>query len=173
MQLSRNASVIIAVALVWTLQPGTSGALAATDLLEQSKILAAPAKAYPELTQINARVATLITNMETNTHQLQQYRKARIRPTDRRYSALTREFNQSRSRLSEIERKLDKAPSLDVNRFPNPGGSDRGSSSTDIRERAMAAEYKKYEQAKASLKQSLKTISAHYDRQLREIANIR
>jgi hypothetical protein len=111
--------------------------------------------------------------MEANTNQLKDYRNARVRATDRRYSALTREFNQSRSRLSEIERKLDKAPSLDVNRFPAPAGSDRGSSSSDVRERAMAGENKKYDQAKASLRQGLKALSDHYDQKLKEIAKLR
>jgi hypothetical protein len=166
-----ETKMISAVAAL-ALQFAASGAMAA-DLLAHAKQLALPARAYPELTQVNDQVAVIITRMETNTNQLKEYRKARIRATDRRYSALTREFNQSRSRLSEIERKLDKAPSLDVNRFPAPPGSDRGSSSSDIRERAMAAEYKKYDQAKASLKQSLKTLSDHYDLQLREIAKLR
>ena len=165
-------TTIIAAVAALALQFAASGAMAA-DLLAHAKQLALPARAYPELTQINDQIAVIITRMETNTNQLKEYRKARIRATDRRYSALTREFNQSRSRLSEIERKLDKAPSLDVNRFPAPPGSDRGSSSSDIRERAMAAEYKKYDQAKASLKQSLKAVSDHYDLQLREIAKLR
>ena len=165
-------TTIIAAVAALALQFAASGAMAA-DLLAHAKQLALPAHAYPELTQINDQVAVIITRMETNTNQLKEYRKARIRATDRRYSALTREFNQSRSRLSEIERKLDKARSLDVNRFPAPPGSDRGSSSSDIRERAMAAEYKKYDQAKASLKQSLKALSDHYDLQLREIAKLR
>jgi hypothetical protein len=146
---------------------------AAVDLLAQSKVLAVPARAYPELKQINDRVASVITDMESNTHQLQEYRKARIRATDRRYSALTREFNRARGRLTELERKLEKAPSLNVDRIPAPTGGDRGSSSSDIRDRAVAAEYRKYEQAKASLKQSIKTLSAYYDQELREIANIR
>ena len=149
-----------------------SSAMAA-DLLAQAKQLAQAGRAYPELTQINDQIAMLITRMDTNTSQLKDYRKARVRATDRRYSALTREFNQSRSRLSEVERKLDRAPSLDVNRFPAPAGSDRGSSSSDVRERAMAAENKKYDEAKASLKQSLKALSDHYDQQLREIARLR
>jgi exonuclease VII large subunit len=143
------------------------------DFLAQSKQLALPARAYPELTQINDQVAALILRMETNTEKLKEYRKARVRATDRRYSALTREFNQSRSRLSEIERKLEKAPSLNVNRFPAPPGSDRGSTSSDLRERAMASEIRKYDQAKASLRQCLKALSAHYDQQLREIAKLR
>jgi hypothetical protein len=162
----------VAAAFALVLQLAAPGAMAA-DLLAQAKQLAVPARAYPELRQINDQVAILITHMEANTTQLKEYRKARIRATDRRYSALTREFNRSRSRLSELERKLDKAPSLDVNRFPAPTGSDRGSSSSDVRERAMAAEYKKYDQAKASLKQSLKAVSDHYDQQLREIAKLR
>jgi predicted negative regulator of RcsB-dependent stress response len=37
----------------------------------------------------------------------------------------------------------------------------------------MTQEKKKYEQAKASLKQCLKTLSDHYDQQLREIAKLR
>ena len=143
------------------------------DFLAQAKQLAVPARAFPELTQINDQVVLLIARMEVNTNQLKEYRKARIRATDRRYSALTREFNQSRSRLSELERNLDKAPSLDVNRFSAPAGSDRGSSSSDVRERAMAGENNKYQLAKASLKQSLKTLSDHYDQQLREIATLR
>lgn len=163
---------LVAAAFALVLQLAAPDAMAA-DLLAQAKQLAVPARAYPELTQINDQVAVLITHMEANTNQLKEYRKARIRATDRRYSALTREFNRSRSRLSELERKLDKAKPLDVNRFPAPAGSDRGSSSSDVRERAMAAEYKKYDQAKASLKQSLKTLSDHYDHQLREIAKLR
>jgi predicted RNase H-like nuclease (RuvC/YqgF family) len=162
----------VAAAFALALQLAAPDAMAA-DLLAQAKQLAVPARAYPELTQINDQVANLIMHMEANTNQLKAYRKARIRATDRRYSSLTREFNQSRSRLSELERKLDKARSLDVNRFPAPAGSDRGSSSSDVRERAMAAEYKKYDQAKASLKQSLKVVSDHYDQQLREIAKLR
>lgn len=163
---------LVAAAFALVLQLAAPDAMAA-DLLAQAKQLAVPARAYPELTQINDQVAVLITHMEANTNQLKEYRKARIRATDRRYSALTREFNRSRSRLSELERKLDKAKPLDVNRFPAPAGSDRGSSSSDVRERAMAAEHKKYDQAKASLKQSLKTLSDHYDHQLREIAKLR
>jgi len=165
-------TTFVAAVVALTLQFAAPGAMAA-DLLAQAKQLALPARDYPELKQINDQVAVMITRMETNTSQLKEYRKARIRATDRRYSALTREFNQSRSRLSEIERKLDKAPSLDANRFPAPPGSDRGSSSSDIRERAMAAENKKYDQAKASLRQSLKALSDHYDQQLREIAKLR
>lgn len=161
-----------AAAFALVLQLAATGAMAA-DLLAQAKQLALPARAYPEMTRINDQVAALIARMETNTNQLKAYRKARIRATDRRYSALTREFNQSRSRLSEVERKLDRAPSLDVNRFPAPTGSDRGSSSSDVRERAMAGENRKYAQAKGSLKQSLKTLSDHYDQQLREIAKLR
>jgi hypothetical protein len=145
----------------------------AADLLAHAKQLAVPARDYPELKQINDQVAAMIVRMETNTNQLKEYRKARIRATDRRYSALTREFNQTRSRLSEIERKLDKAPSLDANRFPAPAGSDRGNSSSDVRQRSMAAENKKYDQAKASLRQSLRALSDHYDQQLREIAKLR
>jgi hypothetical protein len=168
----KTEMMFIAAAFALALQLAAPDAMAA-DLLAHAKQLAVPARAYPELTQISDQVALLITRMEVNTNQLKEYRKARIRPTDRRYSALTREFNRSRSRLSEIERKLDKAPSLDVNRFPAPAGSDRGSSSSDVRERAMAAEYRKYDQAKASLKQSLKALSDHYDQQLREIAKLR
>jgi DNA repair exonuclease SbcCD ATPase subunit len=163
---------LVAAAFALVLQLAASDAMAA-DLLAQAKQLAVPARAYPELTQINDQVAVLITHMEANTNQLKEYRKARIRATDRRYSALTREFNRWRSRLSELERKLDKAKPLDVNRFPAPAGSDRGSSSSDVRERAMAAENKKYDQAKASLKQSLNALSDHYDHQLREIAKLR
>ena len=165
-------TIFVAAAFVLMLQFAAPGVMAA-DLLAQSKQLALPARAYPELTQINDQVAALIARMEANSNQLKQFRKARIRATDKRYSALTREFNQSRTRLSELERKLDKAPSLDVNRFPAPTGSDRGSSSSDIRDRAMTAENKKFAQTKASLKQSLKTLSDHYDQQLREIAKLR
>jgi hypothetical protein len=166
-----EATIVAAVAAL-ALQFAASGAMAA-DLLARAKQLALPARAYPELTQINEQVAAMIARMETNTNQLKEYRKARIRATDRRYAALTRELNQSRSRLSEIERKLDKAPSLDVNRFPAPAGSDRGSSSSDVRERALSAEYRKYDQAKTSLRQGLKALSDHYDQQLREIAKLR
>ena len=168
----KTATLFAAAALVLGLQLAARHATAA-DLLAQAKQLALPARAYPELTQINDQVSALIARMEGNTNQLKTYRKARIRATDRRYSALTREFNQSRTRLSELERKLNKARSLDVNRFPAPAGSDRGSSSSDIRDRAMAAEYRKYDQAKASLKQSLKALTDHYDQQLREIAKLR
>lgn len=162
----------VAAACGLALQLVAPGAMAA-DLLAQAKQLAAPARAYPELTQINDQVAALIMHMEANTNKLKEYRKARIRATDRRYSALTREFNQSRTRLSELERKVDKARSLDVNRFPASAGSDRGSSSSDVRERAMVDEKRKYDQAKASLKQGLKILSDHYDQQLREIAKLR
>ena len=162
----------IAAALAMALQFAAPDAMAA-DLLVQARQFAAPARSYPELTYINDQVAALITRMEANTNQLKAYRKARIRAQDRRYSSLTREFNQSRSRMSELERKLEKAPSLDVNRFSAPAGSDRGSSSSDVRERAMAGEDKKYQQAKASLRQSLKSLSDYYDQQLREIAKLR
>lgn len=162
----------VAAAFALALQLVVPDAMA-VDLLAQAKQLAVPARAYPELTQISDQVAVLIMRMEANTNQLKEYRKARIRATDKRYSALTREFNQSRTRLSELERKLSKARSLDVNRYPAPAGSDRGSSSSDVRDRAMAVEYKKYDQAKASLKKSLKTLSDHYDQQLREIARLR
>lgn len=172
MRLLKTGTTFVAGAFALVLPITAPGAIAA-DLLVQAKQLAAPARAYPELTQINDQVAVLITRMEANTNQLKEYRKARIRATNKRYSSLTREFNQSRNRLSELERKLDKAPSLDVDRFPAPAGSDRGSSSSDVRERAMAAEIRKYDQAKASLKQSLKTLSDHYDLQLREIARLR
>ena len=168
----KTETMFVAAAIALVLQLGAPDAKAA-DLLAQAKQLALPARAYPELTQINDKVADMITRMETHTNQLKDYRKARIRATDRRYSALTREFNQSRSRLSELERKLEKAPPLDVNRFPAPAGSDRGSSPADIRERALSAEYKKYDQAKAALRQSLKALSDHYDQQLREIAKLR
>ena len=171
MGLLSNKVTFFALSFAPMLYPGTT--VAAVDLLAQSKVMAVPARAYPELKQINDRVAVVITDMEANTHQLQEYRKARVRATDRRYSALTREFNRSRSRLSELERKLEKAPALDVNRLSVPAGGDRGSSSSDIRDRSVAAEYRKYEQAKASLKQSIKTLSAYYDQQLRVIANIR
>jgi hypothetical protein len=172
MTLLKAETTFGAAALALMLQLIVPGAMAA-DLLAQAKQLALPARAYPEMTQINDQVATLITRMEANTNQLKAYRKARIRATDRRYSTLTREFNQSRTRLSELERKLDKARSLDVNRFPAPSGTDRGSTSSDIRDRAMAAENKKYDQAKSSLRQSLKTLSDHYDQKLREIAKLR
>jgi len=165
-------SNFVAAAFALMLQCAVPSVIAA-DLLAQSKQLALPARSYPELTQINDQVAALITRMEVNTDKLKQFRKERIRATDKRYSGLTREFNQTRTRLSEIERKLEKGPSLDVNRFPAPPGSDRGSSSSDIRDRAMAVEYRKYDQAKASLKQCLKTLSDHYDQQLREIAKLR
>jgi hypothetical protein len=165
-------TTLAAVGVALLLQLAATGALAA-DLLAQSKQLAQPARAYPELAPINDRVADLISHMQANTDQLKQYRKARIRATDRRYSSLTREFNQSRSRLSEIERRLDKAPSLDANRYPAPAGSDRGSSSSDIRQRALSEENKKYDEARASLKRCLKTLSDHYDQQLREIAKLR
>jgi hypothetical protein len=79
----------------------------AADLLAKAKQLAAPARAYPELTRINDQVAALITRMEANTNQLKEYRAARLRATSKRYSSLTREFNQSRNRLSELERKLE------------------------------------------------------------------
>ena len=165
-------SVTTFVVAAFAMQFAAAGALA-VDLLTQAKQQALPAKAYPELRQINDQVALMIARMDANTNQLKEYRKSRIRASDRRYAALTREFNQSRSRLSELERKLDKAPSLDVNRFPASAGSDRGSSSSDVRERAMTVENKKYDQVKASLRQSLKTLSDHYDQQLREIAKLR
>lgn len=168
----KSETTFVAAVLALALQFAAPGAMA-VDLLAQAKQQALPARAYPEMTQLNDQVGMMIARMEANTNQLKEYRKARIRASDRRYSALTREFNQSRSRLSELERKLGKAPSLDLNRFPQPAGSDRGSSSSDIRERAMAAENKKYDQAKASLKLSLKSISDHYDQQLREIAKLR
>ena len=172
MRLLKASTPFLAGALGLMLQFAGMNATGA-DFLAQSKQLALPARAYPELTQINDQVAALILRMETNTNKLKEYRKARIRATDRRYSALTREFNQSRSRLSEIERKLERAPALNVNRFPASSGGDRGSTSSDLRERAMTTETRKYDQAKASLRQCLKVLSDHYDQQLREIAKLR
>ena len=164
-------SVTTFVVAAFALQFAAAGALA-VDLLTQAKQQALPAKAYPELRQINDQVALMIARMDANTNQLKEYRKSRMRASDRRYSALTREFNQSRSRLSELERKLDKAPSLDVNRFPAPAG-ELGSSSSDVRKRAMTVENKKYNEVKALLRQCLKSLSDHYDQQLREIAKLR
>jgi len=172
MRLLKSEIAVICAAFALALQFAAPDAMAA-DLLVQAKQLAVPARAYPELTQLNDQVAALIARMEANTNQFREYRKAGVRATNKRYSSLTREFNQSRNRLSELERKLDKAPSLDVNRIPAPAGSDRGSASSDVRERAMAGEVRKYDQAKASLKQCLKALSDHYDQQLREIAKLR
>ncbi|HEX4984774.1 MAG TPA: hypothetical protein VFV71_01755 [Burkholderiales bacterium] len=164
-----RAAAVAALALGCVAVP----AAGATDLLAQARQLAAPAKAYPELAQISTQVDMMIARMQSNTDKLRDYRKARIRGSDRRYAGLTREFNQARSRLSEIERKLGKAPSLDLSRFPMPPGYDRGSSSSDVRERALAGEVRKYDKAKTSLAQALKAISDHYDQQLREIAKVR
>lgn len=163
---------LAAIGLLAALQFAMPVAVAA-NLLAQAKKLALPARDYPELTQVNAQVTSLTARMEANTNQLRAYKKARVRATDRRYASLTREFNQSRTRLSEIERKLDKAPSLDLGRFPAPAGSDRGSPSFSDRERALAPQIRKYDEAKASLRQSLKLLSNHYDQQLREIAKLR
>ncbi len=164
---------LFAATLLCAFLLATQALAAPVDHLAQAKQLALPAKAYPELTQIYEQVNMLITRMETNTNQFKEYRQARIRGSDRRYSGLTRELNQSRSRLSEVERKLEKAPSLDANRFPMASGGDRGSSSSTNRDRAIAAENKKYEQAKLSLKMSLKALSDHYDFLLKEIAKVR
>lgn len=172
MSLRKTESTLVVTAFALALQLFVPVVMA-EDLLVQAKQLAGPARAYPEMTQINAQIATLITRMEANTNQLKEYRRARIRATDRRYSSLTREFNTTRSRISEVERKVDKAPSLDLNRFPTPPGGDRGNSPHDIREKMLAKELKKYDQAKASLKQCLKTLSDHYDQQLRQIAKLR
>jgi hypothetical protein len=160
--------------LALSLQFAAGNALCATDLLAQAKQLAVPAKSYPELTQINEQVSMLIMRMENNTNQFRDYRKARVRGSDRRYSALTRDMNQTRSRLSEVERKLEKAPSLDTYRFAIPvSAGDRGSSSSDARTRAMAGENKKYDEVKSQLRLSLKAMSDHYDQQLKEIAKVR
>ena len=77
--------------------------------------------------------------------------------------------------MSEVERKLDKAPSLDTYRFAMPvSAGDRGSSSSsDARSRAVAAENKKYDEVKSQLRLSLKAMSDHYDQQLKEIAKVR
>jgi hypothetical protein len=172
MRAIKPETAFVAAVFALALQLAVPDAMA-VDLLAQAKQQALPAQSYPELKQINDQVAAMIMRMESNTNQLKEYRKARIRASDRRYSALTREFNQARSRLSELERKVEKAPSLDIYRFPHPAGGDRGGSSSDVRDRAMAVEYKKYDQAKASLRLSLKSISDHYDQQLREIAKLR
>lgn len=169
---SRAGRTVILI-VAFALQLAVVDALAATDYLAQAKQFAAAGKAYPELTQINEQIAMLITRFEHNGDQFKEYRKNRIRGSDRRYAGLSRELNQTRSRLSEVERKLDKAPSLDVNRFPQQSGGDRGSTSSDSRERAMAGENKKYEQAKLSLHQSLKALSDYYDQLLKEIAKVR
>jgi hypothetical protein len=170
---SASATVLVTTILVSAPQFAAAAAAPTTDLLAHAKQLAVPAKAYPELTQINEQVAIMITRMEASANQLKEFRKQRIRGSDRRFSQLTRDLNQSRSRLSEIERKLDKAPTLDPYRFPAPSGGDRGTSSSDVRERAMASENKKYDEAKSQLRLGLKAISDHYDQQLKEIAKIR
>jgi hypothetical protein len=165
----RNA---FAAAITLALQFVVQDSMAA-DFLAQARQFSAPARNYPELKQVSEPFDALVTRMEASTNRLKGYRKARVRATDRRYSSLTREFNQSRSRLSELERKLGKAPSLDTSRFALPTVSDRGSNSADVRERALGAEIRKYEQARASLRLALKALSNHYDQQLREIARLR
>jgi uncharacterized protein (DUF58 family) len=165
----------LAMILALSLQMAVGDASSAIDLLAQAKQLSLPAKAYPELTQINDQVSMLIMRMENTTNQLKEYRKQRVRGSDRRYSALTRDLNQTRSRLSEVERKLEKAPSLDTYRFAMPvSAGDRGSSSSsDARSRAMAGENKKYDEVKSQLRLSLKAMSDHYDQQLKEIARVK
>ena len=66
MRLIESVTTFVAVVLALALQFATLGALAA-DLLVQAKQQALPAKAYPELRQINDQVAIMIARMEANT----------------------------------------------------------------------------------------------------------
>lgn len=168
----RTWSAGIAAAVMLGLYCAAPGALAA-DRLAQARKLSVPAKVYPELARIHVQLDALISSMETNAGQLKTYRKARVRATDRRYSGLTQSLNRSRTQISELERKLEKAPALDVSRRSISTGGDRGSASSTSGDQPTVQDIRKYDQAKANLKQCLKLLSAHYDQQLRDIAKVR
>jgi predicted nucleic acid-binding Zn-ribbon protein len=125
------------------------------------------------LKQLAEQVSALITRMDSSTTQLQQYRKAKIKARDRRYSALTREFNQEYTRSTELQRKLEKSPPLDTSRFPPAPSAEKDSRALAAWEAAIADERRRYELAKGELAKALKIIQDHYDRQLRVIAAIR
>lgn len=161
----------LAVAVALALPGAPAGA--ATESLAGAKRHVLSASAYPELKQLAEQVSALITRMDSSTMQLQQYQKARIKARDKRYSALTREFNQEYTRSTELQRKLEKAPPLDTNRFPPPPNADKDSSARAAWETAIADERRRYELARGELARALRIIQDHYEHQLRVIASIR
>ena len=145
----------------------------AADALSRARQLMAQARAYPELNKINEQIAGLITRMDASTAQLGQYRKNKVKARDPRYSALTREFNQERTRIGELERKLQRPVLLDPTRFPPPADSPKGSPGRDAYQSVLADEKKRLEVAQGQLQEALKALIAHYDQQLRVIASLR
>jgi DNA primase len=172
MQWANTRAAIAFAAGALALQLCAQGAMAA-ESLERAKQLVVQASVYTERRQLIEQISALITRMDASTSQLQQYRKARIKARDKRFSALTREFNQERTRVSELERKLERAPDLDLSRFPPPPDAPRGSPASDAYEMAMADERKRLGQAHKQLAQALGILSDHYDEQLRIIASLR
>jgi hypothetical protein len=156
----------IVLALSWAPAP------AAQDALAGAKQHVIKAKAYPELKQLSEQVSALITRMDSSTTQLQQYRKAKIKARDKRYSALTREFNQEYTRSTELQRKLDKAPPLDTSRFPPAPNAEKDSKAAAAWETAMADERRRYDLAKGELAKALNIVQKHYEEQLRIIASL-
>ena len=145
-------AAIAAMALLFT-----ASHAGAVDRLAQAKKLSAAAMAFPELARIKTQLDALIAGMQTHTEQLSAYRKARVRATDRRYSGLTQSLNRLRTQISELERKLEKTPSLDeYARYTPYVGSRTG-----------------YAHARTNLKKSLTLLAAHYDQLLRDIATVR
>lgn len=145
----------------------------AANALSRARQLSAQARAYPELNKVNEQVAGLISRMEASTVQLDQFRKNKVKARDPRYSALTREFNQARTRIGEVERKLQRPVLLDPSRFPPPADSPAGSPGRDAYQAVIADERKRLEAAQGQLKAALKALIEHYDRQLQVIASLR
>jgi predicted nucleic acid-binding Zn-ribbon protein len=171
-KLSENLAAVAALATVVALALPATAAFAATESLAGAKQHVIKASAYPELKQLAEQVSALITRMDSSTTQLQQYQKAKIKARDKRYSALTREFNQEYTRSTELERKLEKAPPLDTSRFPPAPNAEKDSKATAVWEAAIADERRRYELAKGELAKALKIIQGHYEHQLRVIASL-
>ena len=162
--------VLVAAAFALQCVAKESGA---ANALSRARHLSAQARAYPELNRVNEQIAGLISRMDASTVQLGQFRKDRVKARDPRYSALTREFNQARTRISELERKLQRPVLLDPSRFPLPADSPKGSPGRDAYQAVIADERKRLEAAQAQLQQALKALIEHYDRQLQVIASLR
>lgn len=162
----------VLVAAAFALQCFSTASNAA-DALSRARQLLAQARAYPELNKLNEQIAGLITRMDASTAQLGQYRKSKVKARDPRYSALTREFNQTRTRVGELERKLQRPVLLDPSRFPPPADSPKGSPGRDAYQNVLADEKKRLEGAQAQLQEALKALIAHYDQQLQVIASLR
>ena len=151
---------------------GVFDALAA-DQLGRARKLVAQTRAFPELNNINEQIAAVIGRLDTATAKVAQYRKEKVKARDARYSALTREFNQTRTRIAELERKLQRPQMLDPLRLPPPPDSPKGSPAHDAWLNVVADEKKRLAAAQDQCRDALKALAAHYDSQLAAIAGVR